>query len=160
VGPLSLYGAGAMAAGAAPTGAPFLGAIGLPDSAGVAPVSVLAPVATGVAQNGQALVSTIGIWSGTVTGYAFQWQRADNAGFTTNVTAIGTNSYTYTLTASEVGKYVRCVVTALGAGASGAAASNVLGSVSDLYTGFTRVLANNSTIRVLDTDAATIRVLN
>lgn len=93
------------------------------------PSNTVAPSVTGTAQVGQTLTTTNGTWTGSPTGYAYQWQRADDSGFTTNVTNIGSDQNTFVLTASESGKYVRCVVTATNAGGSTAANSNVVGDV-------------------------------
>jgi len=94
-----------------------------------APTNSVAPAVSGTAQVGQTLTTTNGTWTGSPTSYAYQWKRADNVGFTTNVTNIGSNQNTFALTASESGKYVRCVVTATNAGGSTAANSNIVGDV-------------------------------
>lgn len=98
-------------------------------AAASAPVNTVAPAVTGTVQVGQTLTTTDGTWTGSPTSYAYQWKRADNVGFTTNVTNIGTNQNTFVLTASESGKYVRCVVTATNAGGSTDANSNIVGDV-------------------------------
>lgn len=86
-----------------------------------APSNSVAPAVTGTAQVGQTLTTTDGTWTGSPTSYSYQWQRADDSGFTTNVTSIGSNQNTFTLTVSESGKYVRCQVTATNAGGSATA---------------------------------------
>lgn len=98
---------------------------------GVGPANTVAPAVTGTTTVGSALSTTDGTWSGEGSiSYAYQWQRADNSGFSSGVTNIGTNSSSYTLTSNEYGKYVRCVVTATDAviGAN-TANSNVVGAV-------------------------------
>lgn len=94
-----------------------------------APTNSIAPAITGTVQVGQVLTCSNGTWTSSPTSYSKQWKRADDSGFTTNVTNIGTDSSTFTLTASELGKYVRCTVTATNAGGSTAANSNVVGTV-------------------------------
>jgi len=62
--------------------------------------------------------------------YSYQWQRADDAGFTTSVTDIGSDAATHELVAADEGKYIRCVVTATNGGGSTDANSNVVGPVA------------------------------
>lgn len=84
-----------------------------------APVNTTLPVITGTAQVGQTLNATIGIWndnldSGSIAGYAMQWQRANDTngnGLTDLVTTAG-----YTAVAADLGKVLRVRVTATDAG--------------------------------------------
>jgi len=67
---------------------------------------------TGVVEEGSTL--TVGATTpvGAAATATFQWQRADNNTFTTNITDIpSATSSTYSLTASEVNKYIRIKVT-------------------------------------------------
>jgi hypothetical protein len=99
----------------------------------VIPTNTVAPVASGVAQNGQLLSTTNGTWTGTATvtvGSGYQWQTATDVGFTTAVLDIGgATASTYTLTAAEIGLYVRCIVMSVNVAAIGLGYSNVLGPV-------------------------------
>jgi hypothetical protein len=104
---------------------------GLTWLSAAAPSNTVAPAVTGTATQGQTLSCTTGTWLNSPTSYSYQWQRADDSGFTTNLTNIGgATTNTFVLTASEVSKYVRCVVTATNAGGSTAANSNGVGPVA------------------------------
>jgi hypothetical protein len=67
------------------------------------------PVITGTAAVNRTLTSSNGSWSGSPTGYAYQWQRcaSANAGCTNIPNAAGS---TYTLTTADGGHYVRSTV--------------------------------------------------
>jgi hypothetical protein len=68
---------------------------------------------------GTALTCTTGNWLGAPTGYAYQWHSG--------VTAVGTNSNTYTLVAGDVGNNITCTVTATNsAGSTAAPPSNAV----------------------------------
>ena len=99
----------------------------------VIPTNTVAPVASGVAQDGQLLSTTNGTWTGTATvtvGSGYQWQTATDAGFTTSVLNIGgATASTYLLTAAEIGLYVRCIVMSVNVAAIGLGYSNSLGPV-------------------------------
>ena len=99
----------------------------------VIPTNTVAPVASGIAQNGQTLSTTNGTWTGTATvtvGSGYQWQTATNVGFTANILDIGgATASSYLLTAAEIGLYVRCIVMATNVAATGWGYSNVLGAV-------------------------------
>lgn len=84
----------------------FLLSVG--NSYGFAPVNTAVPTISGSAFSGNTLTSTTGSWDAApaVTGYNYQWQRG-----TTNIS--GATSSSYTLTSSDVGNTVRCVVTAV-----------------------------------------------
>lgn len=98
------------------------------------PVNTVAPAVTGSKFDGATLSATTGTWTFVPTGFTYQWQRADDAGFTTNVTSIGANVNTYALTSSEITKYVRCRVTASNVDGSGAPAnSNTMGAIGPAY---------------------------
>jgi hypothetical protein len=75
------------------------------------------PVITGTPLPGYALTSSTGRWSGsgTIT-YSYQWKRG--------AANIGTNSSSYTLTTSDVGSYITCIVTAIISGSSTSRTSN------------------------------------
>lgn len=100
----------------------------------VIPTNTVAPVASGVAQNGQTLSTTNGTWTGTTPrtdGSGYQWQTATDLAFTTSISDIGgATASSYLLTGSEVGLYVRCIVKSTNVAAIGTGASNVLGPVA------------------------------
>jgi hypothetical protein len=84
--------------------------------AGPEPVNTAAPVLSGTATQGQTLSVTNGSWdlaapfaglfNGPV-GITFQWTRSDDASGTNEADIAGATATMYTLTASDVGKYIR-----------------------------------------------------
>ncbi len=98
-------------------------------SSGV-PANTVAPAITGNKWNGQTLTCSTGTWTNSPSSYAYQWKRG--------VTNIGTNSANYTLTGSEVGQSVTCVVTATnGSGSTSATSNAITGGAA--YTALTRL---------------------
>jgi hypothetical protein len=89
-----------------------------------APVNVLAPTSSGVAQVGESLSSSEGLWSGSFPiAHAFQWQRCSAAG--DECTDIeGATTAGYTLGEADTGLTVRVTVTATNAGGATSAASD------------------------------------
>ncbi len=107
--------------------------------AGPEPVCTVAPVATGTATEGQELSCTTGTWglpvefsgsNGTIT-YAYQWTRSNDGSGTGEADIGSATSSTYTLTATDVGKYIRCRVRASNTGGYDLdAASNFTDAIS------------------------------
>jgi len=91
-------------------------------AAPTSPSATVAPVASGTAEAGQTLSVTNGTWTNTPTGYTYQW-LADGAPIS------GATAATYLLTSAEIGKSVRCAVTAANASGANTANSNLLGPV-------------------------------
>lgn len=87
-----------------------------------APVNTVAPAVTGTGYVDQTLTTTDGTWTGSPTGYTYQWQR--NTGSWGDIS--GATSSTYVVTLTDEGVPVRCVVTATNAGGSTAANSNAI----------------------------------
>jgi hypothetical protein len=81
-----------------------------------APGVLTAPSISGTAQAGQSLSSSTGTWSGSPTGYAYQWLRCDSSGG--SCAATGSGSSTYVLGTGDVGHTIRVTVTATNAGGS------------------------------------------
>src|SRR5450755_1168142 len=82
-----------------------------------APVYTAVPAISGSATQGQTLSTSNGTWSGSPTGYAYQWQDCNSSGAScTNVS--GATSSSYMLTSGDVGHTMRAVVTATNAGGS------------------------------------------
>jgi hypothetical protein len=79
-----------------------------------APTIGTAPGITGTAQQGHTLTASNGTWGNNPTGFAYAWQDCDSSGSTCS--SIGTSASTYTLVASDVGKYVSVTVTASNTG--------------------------------------------
>ena len=73
--------------------------------AGDAPANFVLPTITGSAQRGSTLTAASGTWSGVDNTYAYQWQR-DGA------TIASATATTYMLTADDLGKAIRVLVTA------------------------------------------------
>lgn len=94
----------------------------------VAPVNVLLPSISGIAQEDEVLTALEGTWSNDPTGFTYQWQE-DNAGWT-NIT--GATGKTYTVATAVVGNPLRVIVTAInGAGstpATSGATADVIGA--------------------------------
>jgi len=91
------------------------------------PVNTALPSVSGTLQVGSALSSTSGTWTdakdanpGPIT-YAYRWRRADNSGGTNLTIISGATGTTYTLTNSELGKFIDVLVTATDSGAPGTA---------------------------------------
>ena len=89
----------------------------------LAPTDISAPVVVGTAAVSKTLSTTAGSWSGSPTGYAYQWQRCSPSD--TGCVAIpGATQATYTLAVADGGQTVRSTVSALNAnGASSSVAS-------------------------------------
>ena len=85
-----------------------------------APKPKTAPSITGSTLVGQTLSAQVGTWTGTVTSFAYQWQRCAPDG-TACTTIAGAAGPSYVLTPGEIGFTVRLVVTALAAAGAGSA---------------------------------------
>jgi hypothetical protein len=95
-----------------------------------APVNSVLPVVSGVAQQGQVLTVTAGVWSGSPTPtLGEQWQRCDGGG--ANCVAVGgATGSSYLLGAGDVGSTVRVLETATNTAGSVSAASVVTAVVT------------------------------
>jgi hypothetical protein len=91
------------------------------------PASLSAPLVSGTARELETLSASNGTWSGSPTGYAYQWQRSGGAQIWTDVPAA--SSASYTLAAADVGHAVRVVVTASNTSGSASAASAATATV-------------------------------
>ncbi len=86
------------------------------------PANTGLPVISGSAVDGQLLSASTGVWSGSPTGYAYEWRRCDVAG--AGCVAIGgAVAASYTLAAADVGHTVRVAVTASNGAGSATAVS-------------------------------------
>jgi hypothetical protein len=101
---------------------------------GTVPVNTVAPVITGSSIENATLTTTTGTWSGLPTSYAYQWQESED-GSTGWANISGATSFT--LTAVQVGKYVRVRVIATNDNGPGEAAFS---AASDQITGVVPVL--------------------
>jgi hypothetical protein len=87
------------------------------------PTNTGAPFLSGTPRSGQALTAEHGNWSGSPTGYAYQWQLCDKLG--ENCSALsGATSNEYPLTAADVGKTLRVSVIASNAGGNSASVTS------------------------------------
>jgi hypothetical protein len=94
-----------------------------------APANTGAPTISGSESVGSTLTTTNGTWSGTVTGYAYAWERCDATG--AHCTAIdGATGQTYKLGTTDTGHRLRVTVTASNTGGSTSATSSLTGVVS------------------------------
>ena len=92
-----------------------------------APQNTSPPVVSGQARQGSTLTTTNGTWtSDSATTYSYRWQRCEAPATPTGCADIpGATANTYVLTAADVGKRIRSIVTATNASGSSAAASNL-----------------------------------
>jgi hypothetical protein len=90
-------------------------------SASAAPKATAPPTIQGTATVGQTLSARAGTWSGSPTGFAYQWRRCGATGDCATIPGAG--AATYTLTPDDIGASVLVVVTATGAGGSASASS-------------------------------------
>ena len=73
------------------------------------------PSISGTAQEGQALTSSSGTWTGHPTSFAYRWRDCDASGANC-LDIAGATEATYVLQASDVGSTLRVVVTATNCG--------------------------------------------
>jgi hypothetical protein len=112
------------------------------QAAANAPSNTALPVVTGTTTQGSSLSTDNGTWTGSPTGFAYQWQRCDTSGL--NCQAIsGATSSSYLLVAGDVGSTIRSVVTATNASgstpATSAATSTIQAQVSGQTLGKTTI---------------------
>ena len=92
------------------------------------PTETSPPAITGVAEEGQTLSATAGVWTGSPTGFSYQWQDCNTTGEAcSDIT--GASTSTYKLTATDVGQTIRVTVTATNAGGSAEAPSSATSTV-------------------------------
>jgi hypothetical protein len=110
------------------------------------PANTTLPAITGSAVQGQVLSASQGSWTGSPTGYGYQWQRCDGSGAGCSAIA-GATGTSYTVVAADVGSTLRVQVTASNAGgstsASSAATAGVIGIVTDPGCGGCSVLVGS-----------------
>ena len=104
------------------------------------PVNTVLPVISGTLQPGNTLSTTNGSWSGSPTGYTYQWQRC--AASCTSVG--GATNNTYFVTTADVGSKLRVIVTATNGGGSANATSNSTATVTVTYAASVTVLVTNT----------------
>ena len=95
---------------------------------GIAPANQAVPSISGVTGAGQTLNASSGSWSGSPTGYAYQWKRCTSAGSGCAAIA-GATAAAYLLQSSDVDSTLRVTVTATntwGSGSADSAATSVV----------------------------------
>jgi subtilisin family serine protease len=115
------------------------------------------PTISGIAQTGQTLSATSGTWSGSPTGYTYQWQRCDGSGANCAPIAPATSS-SYVIAEGDVGSTLRVVVTASNAsGHPQLAASEttevVVGAVSPPVNTYAPVITGSNRVGQTLTEA-------
>ena len=99
----------------------------------IGPYNAVLPAITGMLGEGDTLTTTNGTWAGDATiTYARQWQHGPSADPNdpswANIAAA--TGATYVLAAGDVGKHVRCKVTATNSTGSTVAYSNIVGPIT------------------------------
>lgn len=99
----------------------------------IGPYNTVLPAVTGTLGEGDTLTASTGTWAGDATiTYARQWQRGNSADENdpswANISAA--TAGTYVLAAADVGKYIRCKVTATNTTGSTVAYSNIVGPIT------------------------------
>jgi polysaccharide biosynthesis protein PslG len=93
------------------------------------PSNTALPAVSGTLTTGQVVSTTNGTWSGSPTGYAYQWKRCDTTG--AGCTAVsGATGRSYTLATADIGASMRATVTATNAAGSSSATSAATAAVA------------------------------
>ncbi len=92
------------------------------------PANTVAPSVSGSAVEGEVLSASVGMWTGSPTSYAYQWDTCNSLGEGCMAVS-GATASTFELTAGAVGGTVRVIVTATNAGGFGEAMSAVSATV-------------------------------
>ncbi len=94
-----------------------------------APANTALPQVSGTTTQGHLLSSDSGAWTGSPTGYAYQWRQCDTVGNNcTNISGATTSSYT--LAVGDVGHSLRTVVAATNVGGTTTATSSATPAVN------------------------------
>ena len=93
-----------------------------------APSNSTAPAVTGTAKVGSTLTVSNGTWTGSPTGYTYQWQRCTSTTSCTDIT--GATNQTYVVHNADAGNKLRAVVTATNADGKSTANSNMTETVA------------------------------
>jgi YVTN family beta-propeller protein len=95
-----------------------------------APVNSVLPLISGTIHVGQTLNASTGSWSGSPTGYAYQWQRCDSGGI--NCVNVGSNQASYQLVTADNGRMI-VSVTATNSGGNATVSSTATNVTSPVY---------------------------
>jgi subtilisin family serine protease len=104
----------------------------VPPPASTPPSNNNPPAISGTASVGLQLSTTTGSWTGSPSGYSYQWQRCDTNG--NNCAAIsGATLSTYTVTNADVGMTLEAAVTATNSAGSATATSGPTATVQGTF---------------------------
>lgn len=104
------------------TSAPTAMVASEPAPTPAAPANTTLPAISGTTIQGETLSSTKGSWSGSPSGYAYQWQDCNTLGAScTNIQGATTSSHS--LSSGDVGNTIRVIVTATNEGGTTSASS-------------------------------------
>ena len=92
------------------------------NAAASPPANISSPSISGPPGENQVLNASTGTWSGSPTGYTYQWRRCDSSGASC-VDIGGASAASYTLTSTDVGSTIRVSVTASNRAGSATASS-------------------------------------
>jgi hypothetical protein len=95
-----------------------------------APANTSVPQVSGTAQVGDELTASTGSWSGSPSGFAYQWSDCNSGGSSCSSIS-GATSSGYTVGSSDVGHGIEVTVTATNAGGSTSATSAPTATVAD-----------------------------
>lgn len=115
------------------TGRGAIDAVGL-----VAPVNTVLPVISGTTTVGQTLSTTTGTWTGSPTGYTYQWKRGG-----ANIS--GATASTYLLVTADLAATITVTVTATNTAGNANATSTGVGPVAMSYATWDTATASNVT---------------
>lgn len=131
---------------------------GVAAAAPVAPVNTGLPVISGTAQVGSTLATTNGTWTGSPTGYTYQWKRGGTS-------ISGATASNYLLVTADLAATITVTVTATNStGSAGATASGVGPVVSAPATARSAMLMGavpvvvNTSVTPRDANAAGIMI--
>ena len=93
------------------------------------PTASSPPTVSGTPQDSQLLQTTTGSWTGSPTGYTYQWLRCDSSG-TTCTSIAGATGAGYSVTSADLGSTIRSQVTATNSAGSASAQSTQTATVS------------------------------
>jgi hypothetical protein len=96
---------------------------------GSAPASTSSPAVSGTTTTGSTLSASTGVWSGSPTSYAYQWQRCDSTGNACTALS-GATGPSYSLSSGDVNYTMRVAVTASNAYGSSTATSTPTAAVT------------------------------
>jgi len=92
------------------------------------PTNIASPTLSGTAAVGRSLVSSTGFWAGQPSDFSYQWQRCDPGGSLCSDIAGATRS-SYQPSATDAGRVVRSVATAVNSGGSSGPATSATSEV-------------------------------